>query len=142
MNFGILNCGGGGAFYGPSNHMAFAHSHPAFFVMFFVAAASFVLFIKFLVAYIVYKDAASKNIENRKIWFFLVFVTSILGAIFYFIMVVYQHKNNTLPRSASSTQNQAQGQASTQQLSTSRTCKNCGTAGDGKFCTICGTQLR
>lgn len=140
MNYEILQCGAG-AFYGPhQNHMMFASTHPAFFVLFFIAAASLVLFIKFLVALLVYKDATSKNIDNRKIWFFLVFVTSILGSIFYFIMVIYQNKHNSLARSTTSTQTESQ--ASTQQVTSSRTCKNCGASGDGKFCSICGTQLR
>ncbi len=139
MNYEILNqCTG--AFTGPfRNHMMFAYAHARFFILFFLGAMFFVLLIKFLVAWLVYKDATAKNIENKKIWFFLVFVTSILGSIFYFIMVIYQHKNNTVAKSASQTQTQTQ--PSVQHLSTTKVCKNCGTQGDGKFCTICGTQL-
>ncbi len=142
MNYGILQrCGE--AFNGPfRDHMM---GHPAnfrFFFVFFLGAIFFALFIKFLVAYIVYKDATAKNIDNRKIWFFLVFVTSILGALFYFLMVIYQHKNNVQPTTRPTTQTPPITNVhSNSQTPGHKICVNCGNAGDGKFCSVCGQQF-
>lgn len=142
MNFDILNCGQaingqfGGRFH---DHMMMSSVHFRLFFIFFIGAIFLVLLIKFLVAYLVYKDATAKNIENRKVWFFLVFVTSIFGALFYFLMVIYQHKNNSAvstTRTAPLTPVQSQ-----QQVPVNRICTNCGTPGDGKFCSICGQQF-
>ena len=123
-------------------------SHPInirIFLLFMIAGIAFAILIKFLVAWIVYKDAVAKNVDNRKIWFFLVFVTSILGVIFYFLMVIYQHKNGTVISSSTvaSSASQSQNTTSTtpQNDNNSRICKNCGTEGDGKFCARCGTKF-
>jgi len=142
MNFDILNCGRavngqfGGRFH---DHMMASSAHLRLFFVLFIGAIFLVLFIKFLVAWLVYKDATAKNIENRKVWFFLVFVTSILGSLFYFLMVIYQHKHNSTAnttRTAPITPTQPQ-----QQVPSNRICTNCGTSGDGKFCSICGQQF-
>ena len=137
MNYNILQrCGE--HFGGPFRDQMMGHpAHFRLFLLFFLGTIFLVLFVKFLVAWLVYKDATAKNIENRKIWFFLVFITSILGAIFYFLMVIYQHKNNTLQ-----TNNQSNStQATSQSTFSPRICKNCGNEGDGKFCTFCGSQF-
>lgn len=144
MNYEILQrCGE--AFNGPfRDHMM---GHPAnfrFFFVFFLGAIFFALLIKFLVAYLVYKDATAKNIENRKIWFFLVFVTSILGALFYFLMVIYQHKNNVPVTTQSPAQTTTQSSANNNtnpHIVGQKICVNCGNAGDGKFCSVCGQQF-
>ena len=123
-------------------------SHPInirIFLLFMIAGIAFAILIKFLFAWIVYKDAVAKNVDNRKIWFFLVFVTSILGVIFYFLMVINQYKNGTVTSSSSvaSSSSQSQNNTSTtpQFVSANKICKNCGTEGDGKFCARCGTKF-
>lgn len=122
-----------------ANHFVGTHAVNLRFFFFFSLGAFFlVVFIKFLVAWLVYKDAKAKNIDNQKIWFFLTFVTSILGALFYFIMVIYQHKNNT---TVSQTQSSVPAPSVVQTSNNTKVCKNCSTEGDGKFCTLCGTQF-
>ena len=127
-------------FHGPTaDHFMGSHAmNLRSFPVFVLGIMLFVVLIKFLVAWIVYKDAKAKNADNQKIWFFLVFVTSILGVIFYFIMVIYQYKNNP-----NIYHNQVEVPAPTivQTANSNRICKNCGVEGDGKFCSKCGTQF-
>lgn len=118
---------------------AFIIHHPIgskIFLLFLITVIAIAIIIKFLVAYLVYKDAVLKNIDNRKIWFFIVFFTSILGVIFYFLLVIYQHKNNV-----SNIAPQTQSTNSNQPFSSTKVCKNCGSVGDGKFCATCGTRF-
>lgn len=118
--------------------MAYHAVNFRFFFLFMLGAFLLAVFIKFLVAWIVYKDAKAKNVDNPKVWFFLTFVTSILGALFYFIMVIYQHKNNT---AVSQNQPSVPAPSIVQTSNVNRICKNCGAEGDGKFCSRCGTQF-
>ena len=107
------------------------------FFFFMLALMGFWFVINLILAYFVYRDSTSCNSPNAALWAIIVFFTSFLGFVIYFLFK--ENKNNYSSKPALSPQEyELQEQPLNRQF-----CPVCGTQLNNfsKFCSNCGASI-
>ena len=107
------------------------------FSFFMLGMMAFWLIISVILAYFVYRDSLSRNSPNAALWAIIVFFTSFIGLIIYFLFKENSKNYNPKPTLSS------QGIEPQEQLSNRQYCPICGTQVNNfsKFCLNCGASL-
>ena len=125
-----------------------------FFSIFFIIILAFGFLINFGLAYLIYRDAKSKNVDNPILWFVVVFFFTIPGIIIYLILgsnnqnrystnYANTYASNTSGASYSNSMNKASYPQSQKGQTQTNYCKNCGSkvAYEDQFCNSCGSKI-